>query len=91
MYAIPELIPISDLRQRQREIIELLSEGPVVLTQHGRAAAVLVHPRQWNQLLEEYEDLHDALDAVEARDEPTVDLEEYLAKRGDVVPAPAGP
>ena len=91
MYTVPELIPISDLRQRQREILEHLSEGPVVLTQHGRAAAVLVHPGQWNRLLEEFEDLHDALDAVEARGEPTVDFDEYLAKRGDVVPTPAGP
>jgi prevent-host-death family protein len=42
MRAIPELVPISQLRQRQSEVLARLSEGPVILTQHGQGAAVLV-------------------------------------------------
>jgi prevent-host-death family protein len=68
MNAIPELAPISDLRLRQSELLSRLDKGPVVLTQRGRAAVVLVDPDYWNQVMEELEDLRDALDAVEAYD-----------------------
>ena len=66
MRAIPELAPISDLRLRQSELLSRLGKGPVVLTQRGRAAVVLVDPEYWNQIVEELEDLRDALDAIEA-------------------------
>ncbi len=67
MDVIPELVPISGLRTRQNEILDQLASRPVVLTQHGRAAAVLVSPEQWNLLVEMVEDLTDALDALEMR------------------------
>ena len=67
MELIPEIVPISDLRAQQNAILERLAEHPVVLTQHGRAAAVLVHPEQWNRLVETAEDLSDALEALEVK------------------------
>ena len=67
MNVIPELVPISGLRTRQNQILGSLIEGPIVLTQHGRAAAVLVIPEQWNQLVETLEDLMDSLDAIEMK------------------------
>ena len=67
MDVVPELVPISGLRTRQNEILDQLADKPVVLTQHGRAAAVLVSPEQWNLLVELVEDLTDALDALEMR------------------------
>lgn len=94
MNTIPELIPISELRQRQSEVLNQLAKHPVVLTQHGRATAVLVSPEMWNQLLEELDDLRDALDAAEALQEldhnQTIDFDEYLSKRGERVPAEVG-
>lgn len=90
MQPVPELIPISKLRHVQNEILARLREGPVVLTQHGEAAAVLVDPTTWNRLLAELEDLTDAIDALEARaEEGTVDFEEYAAGRGERVSASA--
>lgn len=65
MVPLPELVPISELRLRQGEILERLSESPVILTQHGRAVAVLVSPEQWNQVVEYVEFLEDSLDALE--------------------------
>lgn len=40
---IPEIIPVSDLRKRAAEVLEKLqeSEDPVVVTQRGRAIAVI--------------------------------------------------
>ena len=67
MNVIPELVPISGLRTRQNQILGSLTEGPIVLTQHGRAAAVLVSPEQWNHLVETLEDLMDSLDAIEMK------------------------
>ena len=69
MAALPEVIPISDLRLRQREILARLGQGPVVLTQHGRAAAVLISPEEWNHLIEALEDLQDAAEAAQAYEE----------------------
>jgi prevent-host-death family protein len=65
-FAFPELLPISDLRQRQNEILLMLGSGPVILTQHGRAAAVMLSPDTWRELLAELEDLRDAVSAAEA-------------------------
>jgi prevent-host-death family protein len=84
---IPELVPISEIRQRQNEILASLRDGPIVLTQHGRAAAVLLTPGEYNRLVAAVEDLEDAMDAAQARREPgDMDFDDYLARR-ERVPA----
>jgi prevent-host-death family protein len=62
MNAVPELVPISEVRKRQNEILVQLNAGPVILTQRGRVAAVMVSPEQWNQLIERLKDLEEALE-----------------------------
>ena len=86
---IPEVVPISDLRIRQAEVLRKLPDGPVVLARRGRAAAVLVSLEKWNRLMAELEDLHDAVELMEARHSPAsfTDLDEYVARRGDRVQA----
>jgi prevent-host-death family protein len=64
---VPDLIPISELRQRQKAILDSLKDEPVVLTQHGVAVAVLVDPHQWNARVNRLEDLDDAVVGLEAR------------------------
>lgn len=78
MNAVPKLIPISKLRQTQNEILEQLSEGPVVLTQRGEAAVVLVDPEQWNRLIEELEYWRDSHDAMEARHRVAIGEDEVV-------------
>jgi prevent-host-death family protein len=89
MDPLPEVVPISELRLRQNDLLEKVSAKPIVLTQHGRAVAVLLGPEPYNRLLEHIEDLRLAIDAVEARKdrEPVIDFEEYVADRGERVPA----
>lgn len=91
MGIVTEVLPISDLRHRQNEILASLQKGPVILTQRGRGAAVLLSLDEWNMLLERLEELEDAADAVEARRyaEPGIDLDDYLAGRGKRVSAAA--
>ncbi len=43
--------PVQDAKARFSELLEAsLSEGPQVVTKHGKAAAVLVSIRQWDAL-----------------------------------------
>ncbi|NJN83439.1 MAG: type II toxin-antitoxin system Phd/YefM family antitoxin [Caldilineaceae bacterium] len=67
MNAVMQTIPISDLRFHQSEILDKLSTAPVVLTRQGRETAVLVSPQEWNSIVEQLEDLEDALAVAEAR------------------------
>jgi len=78
MITVPELIPISRLRHKQNEVLEKLSQAPVVLTQHGKAKAVLVDPDMWNRLLEELETWQDSFDALEAKYRIATGEEELL-------------
>jgi prevent-host-death family protein len=86
---INEVIPISELRKRQAEVLAALEKGPAILTQHGKGAAVLLSFDAYNRLLEELEDLQDAMDAFEARQAPgeRISLDAYLTKRKKRVPA----
>ena len=67
MDRIPEIVPISALRLRQTEVLKKLVSGPVVLTQHGKAVAVMVDPEAWNRITEELGLLADSVDALEAK------------------------
>ncbi|MHB1342722.1 MAG: type II toxin-antitoxin system Phd/YefM family antitoxin [Coriobacteriia bacterium] len=51
MSALPAIIPISDLRQDAAGIIKRLtaSDEPVVITQRGRASAVLVSAEAYDR------------------------------------------
>jgi antitoxin StbD len=69
VFTLPDLLPISELRQRQNEILRRIETSPVVLTQHGRAAAVLVSPECWNAIVEELEDLRDLQLVAEQKEE----------------------
>jgi antitoxin Phd len=44
--------PVQDAKARFSELLETsLTQGPQIVTKHGKAAAVLVPIRQWNALL----------------------------------------
>jgi len=61
---MPEVVPISSLRLHQTEVLKKVAERPVILTQHGKAVAVMVDPEAWNRLIEELEILSDSVDAL---------------------------
>jgi prevent-host-death family protein len=49
----PQIVPITDFRIRQGEVLTKLSKGPVFLAQRSKPAAVLVSMREWEQIQEE--------------------------------------
>ena len=55
MHKMPPTIPISNLRNEQEEILSMMDEQPVMLTQRGKARATLVNVEQWNQLMDTLE------------------------------------
>ena len=67
MYPLPQISPITQMRNRQNELLAQLQQGPILLTQHSRPAAMLIDPAQWNQLMAELEILSDSVAALEAK------------------------
>ena len=57
LYKAMPTVPVSDLRNRQSEIIAELDSTPVMLTNRGEGTGVLVKPEIWNSLLDEIEQL----------------------------------
>ncbi len=56
------VIPVSDLRYKAKEILSQVADRPIVITQRGRAAAVLVDFDSYNEMarrLEVLEELRD--------------------------------
>jgi PHD/YefM family antitoxin component YafN of YafNO toxin-antitoxin module len=78
MNTVLPTIPISDLRSYESQVIDQMNVVPVVLTRRGRAAAVLVSPEQWNQLIEELDDMADALAVMQSRLDRALGREELL-------------
>ena len=58
LYKAMPTMPVSDLRTNQAEIIATLDNTPIMLTNRGEGAGVLVHPNIWNKLVEEVERYH---------------------------------
>lgn len=50
MDTVPQIVPVSELRNKHSEVFGMLLKGPVVLAQRSRPAAVLVSVEQWNEL-----------------------------------------
>ena len=57
MYKVLPTMPVSNLRTQQAVILNQLANTPVLLTQRGQGAGVLVHPDTWNKLIEQLEHL----------------------------------
>jgi prevent-host-death family protein len=76
MYKAMPTMPVSDLRIKQAEILSQLHDTPILLTQRGHGAGVLVHPDLWNEMVEllaDYEDILVARERIqEADSDPTV-------------------
>lgn len=46
-----EAVPITSFKNGPTEVVEKIAERPLLLTQHGRSVAVVVHPDQWNEMV----------------------------------------
>jgi prevent-host-death family protein len=62
MSVLFSVIPVSDLRYKAKEILSQVADRPVVITQRGRAAAVLVDFEAYNQMARRLEVLEEMRD-----------------------------
>jgi prevent-host-death family protein len=65
MSVLSDVVPISDLRHRQNEVIGRLVHGPVILTQRGRGTAVLMSMDRWKSFERQVASLAEALEDAE--------------------------
>ena len=79
-----KIMPISDLRRKTRDVIDtVLHEGDAVyITQHGRPVVVLVDYEQYEQLLEQLQDLSDQVSLEAAADEPARAYADFATEMG---------
>ncbi|MEM7538083.1 MAG: type II toxin-antitoxin system prevent-host-death family antitoxin [Chloroflexota bacterium] len=57
MQAIPQIMPISNLRTNYNDVLTKLDSGPVILSQRGTPAAVIVSAAEWNRTAQELQRL----------------------------------
>lgn len=60
MYTATEVATISEMQERPAEIMARLLNGPVILTEHGRSAAVLLSMEEWQVINEQLRLLQEA-------------------------------
>jgi hypothetical protein len=48
MLRIPDVVPVSQMREPTK-ILELVQNGPVILTQRSKSATILVSIEDWNE------------------------------------------
>ena len=90
MDLIPTTRPISEFRQNQASIMEAMESGPVVLTQHGKDAAVIMTSAYYNtiiKLLRKYQGYENISRLLADTEEPAswINVEEFddgLRERG---------
>lgn len=84
MQTVPQVLPVSELRNKHRAVFALLSNGPVILAQRSRAAAVLVSVEEWDQRAERLRELEwreEARRAVlAATTEPDLSYDEFASE-----------
>jgi len=93
MQAVQQIEPISSMQNQPSAVLALLANGPVILAQRSRPAAVLVSLEEWNAIAHELDELRrqprltaqqwaalSEAKAIAARNEPTVAHEELKAQ-----------
>lgn len=87
---MPEIRPLSDLKNKLSEIVEVCREGePVYITKNGRGCLVVMSQEQYDEqqaLLEVYDKLLEA-ELEEARGGKSATLEEVSAEMQRIIDA----
>jgi PHD/YefM family antitoxin component YafN of YafNO toxin-antitoxin module len=57
MQRVPQVKPISNMARDHKTLLQLISKGPVYLTQRSQPVAVMVSANQWDETAKLIEDL----------------------------------
>jgi prevent-host-death family protein len=86
------IIPITEAKARLAELVAKSDGEDVVLTRHGKPAAVVLSATRHEALIERLEDLEDSLEIARAKTagEPTVPWEEAIRRLDETPTRAAG-
>ena len=100
MDRIQQIVPISELKLNQPQVVAMLTNGPVVLAHRSKPAAVLVSVEEWDRVADELAERRFTQREVEAivkaklaesRNEPTISHEELKARMAERYGDPTNP
>jgi len=66
MDRVQQIVPITEMRLRHAQVLERLTQGPVILAQRSKPAAVLVAVEMWDRIADYIDDLEATVDALDA-------------------------
>lgn len=84
MQPVPNIRPISDIRNNHNDVLSDADSGPVILVSHSTPRAVLVNVNEWNEISSQMADLRQAVKALtvalreERKNHPHYSLDEIL-------------
>ncbi len=87
--------PITSIQRSPAKVLSMLTDGPVILANRSKPAAILLSVELWNRIVEQLEDQDDLIAALEAKLQiatgqaemmTQVEIQEWLTA-DEVVPA----
>ena len=85
MNEVPQIEPVTRMQKDHRALLEQTNQGPVVLSNRGKAAGVLLSVAEWDSIVKEMNDLRIALAmtknalAIERKGQPAHTLSDLVA------------
>lgn len=84
---MPEMIPISEARDRLAEIVRTAADDDVLLLRHSRPVAVVMSHERHEALLDQLEELSDTIAVLRADPADAIPWDEAVAELDDHQPA----
>ena len=53
MQTVPQIVPVTEMRQHHKQVLEKLHNGPVILAQRSKPTAILVSIEEWDQMVQD--------------------------------------
>ena len=67
MHKTQQFEPITTIQRNPHKVLAMLDNGPIVLANRSKPAAILVSVDLWDRLIERLDDQDDIIDALEAK------------------------
>lgn len=82
--ASTQFVPVTEAREKMKEIIDSLEDANFVLVRHSRPAAVVISPARYDALLDRIEHLEDQCSVLYAQLHPeeTISLDKVKTELG---------
>jgi PHD/YefM family antitoxin component YafN of YafNO toxin-antitoxin module len=59
MNKVPQMASVADIKHRHLDVFAMLKNGPVLVANRSKPAAVIVSPELWDSMIERLEDAED--------------------------------